>query len=112
MEAGPAAPHLGLTQYFDCSWLAFVPFAYLDCVDVHEDRFKERGADSINLIVGNHRANMVRGELGLRLLDDFCCAAFVPFLPFQGAWFANGVMPASVLPLAWKGRWAPSKSMG
>ena len=66
------AAHLGLSQYYDCSCVSFVPFAYLDCVDLHEEHFDEEGADGVSLIVGNHRANMLRGELGLRLLDDFC----------------------------------------
>jgi autotransporter-associated beta strand protein len=63
--------HLNLGGLFQAGCLAINPFVSVDYIFLHQNGFKERGAQSLNLRVKKTRSNYVRGEAGLNFNSCF-----------------------------------------
>lgn len=63
--------HLNLGGLFQASCLSINPFVSVDYIFLHQNGFKERGAQSLNLRLNKTRSNYVRGEAGLNINSCF-----------------------------------------
>lgn len=63
-EGNEALAHLNLGGLFKAGWLSINPFVSFDYIFLHQNGFKEHGADSLNLSVRKTRNNYIRGEAG------------------------------------------------
>ena len=64
------------------NWISFSPFLSLDYLFLHENDFKEHGANSLNLFVESKNSALLSSQLGI----DFwyrrvfsCCQTFTPY---------------------------------
>jgi len=58
---------LSSALHFGPQWLTISPYTNLDCFYMHQNKFKEHGADSLDLSVEQHTSSTFRSEIGLRL---------------------------------------------
>lgn len=80
--------HLGIGYPLVFNSFAVTPFAMIDTFENYQGKFHEHGADSINLIVKQQRADMVRGEAGLRFYSciESCHYFWMPSLSLSAAY--------------------------
>lgn len=64
------APHLDFGYSFLFSWGAIEPFASLDWAIQFTNRFKERGADPLNMDVRARTSSMLRSEVGCSIYEE------------------------------------------
>jgi uncharacterized protein with beta-barrel porin domain len=72
-HAWEGTAHLGGGTLFKWKSAEIRPFALVDYTYLHQNRFSETGAESLDLTVDAHNADLLRGEIGLNFSK---CAAF------------------------------------
>lgn len=75
-------PHLGAGWVFDLNRVDIIPFGEIDYYFVHQNKFHEQGARSLNLHVKHRNSNALRVETGLRIEKTYDCCGYSSFLPF------------------------------
>lgn len=83
--------HLGASLLYSKTQVNLSPFVGIDYTSLWRSRFKEHGAESINLKGSSTRAGFVRTEIGLSASQEYCLgwATFVPSASLSWVYFAQ-----------------------
>ncbi|MEI6242615.1 MAG: autotransporter domain-containing protein [Chlamydiota bacterium] len=65
------APQLELAGLYEMKYISFQPFLKESYVYLHQNHYREHGAESLNLDVQSKNADLLRSELGLGLFHCF-----------------------------------------
>jgi autotransporter-associated beta strand protein len=78
--------HLRGGGYFNLGPFKFSPFATGDYLFVHEDRYREKGAGSLNLTIKKKNSNVLIGEAGVTFSTCFIRKTheYTPFVQISG----------------------------
>jgi autotransporter-associated beta strand protein len=70
-HAWQLSPHLEFGGDVDFSWGGLEPYVAFDFVSTWQEKFKERGAGTMNMRQKSHYSSLLRSALGLRLYESW-----------------------------------------